>query len=277
MRFELQGHRGARGLFPENTLEGFVAAARYGLDSVELDVAVTEDDVAMVTHDPRLNPDLVRDGNGAWIAGPGPAIRSLSFAALQRFDVGRARPGGAVARDHPHQVPVDGARIPSLVAVFERLAKTGLVLDVELKTDPGEPALTVSPARMADLVVKAAAGAKALDRLVVRSFDWRGLEHMQRAHPAVPLAWLTGAGHELESVTKAGAGRGACWAPFHGTLDADGVARAQALGLRVVPWTVNDPGDMARLIGWGVDGLCTDRPDLACQVLGRVFPASSAR
>lgn len=266
--FELQGHRGARGLFPENTLEGFTASLAFGLDSIELDVAVTADGVAVVVHDPVLNPSLTRGTDGAWLSAAGPAIHSLTLSQVQAYDVGRARPGSDVARAHPDQAPHDGARIPTLAAVFAALQESGVRIDVELKTDPDRPDLTVSPEEMADIVVACAAGAGALSRLAVRSFDWRGLRHMQRRHPAVALAWLTGNGQgpETPSRVAAEAARSsgiATWAPQHAILEAAQLRDAQARGLRVVPWTVNAPDDMARLIAWGVDGLCTDRPDLA--------------
>ena len=112
-RIELHGHRGARGLFPENTLAGFAGALAIGVDVLELDVAVTADDVVVVTHDPRLNPDLTRDRNGAWLAAPGPPIRSLRAARAGGYDVGRIGPGTAYARQYPDQVPHDGARNPA--------------------------------------------------------------------------------------------------------------------------------------------------------------------
>ena len=266
--FELQGHRGARGLFPENTLDGFVRALAFGLDSIELDIAITADAVAVVVHDPILNPNLVRLADGTWLPGEGEPILALSFAQLQEFDVGRIRPLSALARAYPNQVPQDGARIPTLRDVFEVTSRSAVVIDAELKTDPARPDLTVSPEAMAEKVVQIAVDAHALDRLAIRSFDWRGLDYLRSAHPQIRLAWLTGPGQNADTPGRVAQAASGCaftstWAPFHGSLDRPSLDRAHALGLRVVPWTVNLPQDMARLIAWGVDGLCTDRPDLA--------------
>ena len=92
-RIDLHGHRGARGLFPENTLVGFAGALAVGVDALELDVAVTADQVVVVTHDPRLNPDITRTGDGTWLAQAGPMIHSLRAEDLRSYDVGRIRPG----------------------------------------------------------------------------------------------------------------------------------------------------------------------------------------
>lgn len=277
-QFELQGHRGARGLFPENTLEGFAAAIALGIDRIELDVAVTADGVAVVFHDATLNRDLVRGPDGAWLGGPGPAIRTLTLDALIGYDVGRLRPGSIYAARHRRQVPHDGARIPTLAATFRATGATRL--DVELKTLPDRPGLTVSAAEMADIVLAVASDCGATARLDLRSFDWRGLRHAHRRCPEIGLTFLTQR-HMLAtaslwwdgttpadhggSVPRAVAAEapGAGWAPDHHGLTRAAVAEAQALGLRVVPWTVNAPSDLRRLIAWGVDGVCTDRPDLA--------------
>lgn len=289
--FELQGHRGARGLFPENTLEGFRAALEFGVSSVELDVAVTADGVPVVVHDPVLNPDLARVPDlmrglyGTWLTGPGPRLRDLKLADLAHYDVGRARPGSAVARAHPWQRPIDGARIPTLDAVFQALAGSGVIVDVELKTDPTRPELSVSPVEMAEAVMASATRCNALRHLAVRSFDWRGLYYLRAAWPDLRLGWLTCAetanrawwgdvavpGRQaIDAVAIASGGRAlTCWAPHYSGLDAALIARGHALGLSIVPWTVNAPADMDRLLGWGVDGFCTDRPDLGRDAIER--------
>ncbi len=236
------------------------------MSALELDVAVTADLVPVVAHDPVLNPDLARAPGGNWLSPPCPPIHRLSLAALRRLDVGRARPGSATARAFPDQIACDGARIPTLAEVFATTAASGVWIDAELKTDPRAPELTVTPAMMADLVVAVARAAGALGRLAVRSFDWRGLRHLQGASPDLPLAWLTEAATVSARTVADAAGASAnrpVWAPDHASLTQALVAEAHALGLRVLPWTVNAPADMARLIDWGVDGLCTDRPDLA--------------
>jgi glycerophosphoryl diester phosphodiesterase len=290
-RIELHGHRGARGLFPENTLAGFAGALAIGVDVLELDVAVTADDVVVVTHDPRLNPDITRTGNGAWLAAPGATIRSLRTSELTGYDVGRIRPGSAYADLHPAQVPHDGATIPTLADV---LCIDPLVrFNIELKTFPWHPGLAVDGAAMADAVVAVADAQGVADRIIVQSFDWRGPRRLRRTRPDIDLAWLTSAALLASariwwdgplpadfggSVARAVAAEGGCtWGPAHDDLTEETLAEAHALGLRVVPWTVNRPGDMRRLIRWGVDGLITDRPDLARAVLaeaGQPLPPS---
>jgi glycerophosphoryl diester phosphodiesterase len=277
--FLLQGHRGARGLAPENTLAGFAVALAIGVDAIELDVALTADGVAVVTHDVALNPDLTRGPDGRWLAAAGPAVCRLTRAELDRFDVGRLRPGSGAAALFPEQTPCDGADIPDLAAVFALTAGTGVIVDAEIKTAPDRPDATATPAAVVDAVLACAEAAGALDRLVLRSFDWRGLRHARRVAPAVPRICLTSrrtvAAARLwwdgmtpaaygGSVPRAVAAEGAAaWAPEAASLDRAAIAEAHALGLAVLPWTVNDPADMARLIAWGVDGLCTDYPDRA--------------
>lgn len=289
--FDLQGHRGARGLFPENTLEGFARTLAIGVTSIELDVAVTADDVPVVVHDLVLDPDLTRLPSGAWLPGAGPAIRSLRLAELADFDVGRIRPGSALAAEFPDQMPFDGARVPRLSDVLTLAAPHGVRIDAELKTDPRFPDLTVPPARMADLTVAAAAVAGTLGQLSVRSFDWRGLRYLREAYPHIPLAWLTDAETESQrdlwwewpddpmtdrstpacvAAAAFAAGRPdwtPVWAPDYRGLTAWQIGEAHALGLRVVPWTVNDLDTMAMLIALGVDGICTDRADLAREAM----------
>ncbi len=280
------GHRGARGLFPENTLEGFAAALALGVDVVELDVALTADGVVVVTHDPALNPNLTRDATGAWLEAPTPLLRSLRAADLLAYDVGRVRPGAAYAAVYADQSPRDGARIPTLEAVL-RLNRSAQFI-VELKTFPGEPGRGARGEELAEAVVAVADAASATPRVTVEGFDWRGPRHLRRSRPDVRLAWLTRAETVRDaarwwdgpvpadfggSVPRAVAAEGGpVWAPDHNDLTEALVQEAHVLGLQVMPWTVNDPADMRRLIAWGVDGLVTDRPDRAQAVTAETNP-----
>ena len=290
-RINLQGHRGARGLFPENTLIGFAGALAIGVDTLELDVALTADDVVLVTHDPRLNPDVTRTDNGEWLAAAGPGIRSLRVAELAGYDVGRIRPGSAYAALFPDQVPHDGAAIPTLAEVLG--IDPEVDFNIELKAYPWSAGFAASGAEMADAAAAVADRAGVAGRIIVQSFDWRGPRHLRRARPELRLAWLTRSAilNEVRSwwdgphpsdfggsVPRAVAAEGGpTWGPHHADLTEQSIAEAHQLGLGVVPWTVNRPDDMQRLIGWGVDGLITDRPDVARRVLadlGHTLPPS---
>jgi glycerophosphoryl diester phosphodiesterase len=275
------GHRGARSLWPENTLAGFAGALALGVDALELDVAMTADGVVVVSHDPALNPALTRDATGAWLDGPAPLIRSLTAAELAAYDVGRLRPGAPYAALFPEQSPRDGEHIPLLAEVLRLGNETHFV--VELKTFPGVPGRSASGPELAEAVVAVADAAGATSRITVEGFDWRGPRHLRRSRPEVRLAWLTraetvrdatlwwGGPHAADfggSVPRVVAAEGGpVWAPDHSDLTQDQVDEAHSLGLAVIPWTVNELKDMARLIGWRVDGIVTDRPDRARQVV----------
>ncbi|MDE2251519.1 MAG: glycerophosphodiester phosphodiesterase [Gammaproteobacteria bacterium] len=298
--FDLQGHRGARGLWPENTLGGFERALSLGVHTLELDCALTRDGVVVISHDPQLNPDHTRDAAGRFLSGPGPLIHALDYAELATYDVGRIRPGTAYERAHPQQQPIDGERIPRLAelyALIERNAANSVHLNVEVKTFPLQPELTATPAvfTAALLAVVAASGMAA--RTTIQCFDWRVLNCVHHLAPGLATGALTdqqGADDTVQferaaaspwlggldargfggSVPRLAQASGAgTWSPDYLDLGHAQVAEARALGLKVIPWTVNDPADMLRIIAMGVDGLITDRPDLALQVLRAQGPA----
>ena len=282
--FDLQGHRGARGLFPENTIEGFRAASALGVRCFELDVGVTRDGVPVVHHDPALNPNIARGPDGVWLLRRGPLLRDLTFAELQRFDVGRLRPDSFYAANYFTQRPSDGARIPSLRQVLDMDAATRF--NIELKLLPQHPGWTVPPEEMVERVLDVVDTVSAEARVTIQSFDWRAPRHVRHLRPGIPRGWLTSAetvrdaplwlGRPAlaanavpDAVAEEGGGT---WTPFYAGLTKEQVDRSHALGLKVIPWTVNRPSDMRRLIGWGVDGLITDWPDRTLAVLDRYPP-----
>lgn len=291
--FDLQGHRGARGLAPENTLAAFARALEIGVTTLETDLAITRDGVVVLSHDPLLNPDIVRTPDGAWLDGPGPAIHSLTLAELKAFDIGRLNPASKYAKQFPEQRPVDGQRFPTLAELFD-LAKTSGKsprFNIETKLSPDKPGETPAPEIFARRVVDAVRAAGLAERTTIQSFDWRTLREVKRLAPDIetvcltyeetlkdrtggvsrqPSPWLAGldpqayGGSTPRLVAAAGCGT---WSPQFRGLGPVAVAEAHALGLKVVPWTVNTSEDMRRIIDAKADGLITDYPDRARKVM----------
>ena len=286
--FDLQGHRGVRGLAPENTLAAFETALRIGVTTLELDLAMTADDVLVVSHDRRLNPDHTRGPDGKFLEREGPPIRSLTLAELQRYDVGRLKPGSAYAASLPEQRAVDGARIPALTELFDlvkRLEADHVRFNIETKITPTSGAETPDPETFAAAFAKAVRDAGLAARVTMQSFDWRTLMALKRIAPEIgrvcltvealnfdsirrgepgPSPWLAGLDVDdfTGSVPRLVAAAGcATWSPLYRNARPDDVAAAKALGLKVLPWTVNERADMERLIALGVDGIITDYPD----------------
>ena len=282
--FDLQGHRGARALTPENTLPSFAQALGIGVTTLELDIAITKDGVLVVTHDRALNPDITRGADGRFIEAPGPVVSSLSFAEVARYDVGRIKPDTPYARQFPDQTPRDGTRMPTLAALFERvnaLKADTVRFNIETKINPQQPGDTVPPEAFVQALLQAINAANMASRVTIQSFDWRTLQLSQKLAPAIPTVYLsfqtatvdtlkdgvwtagfqlTEHGNSVARMVKAAGG--AVWSPNGGALTHDLLKEAQTLGLKVIPWTVNSASDMQRFMDWGVDGLITDYPDL---------------
>ena len=293
MAFDLQGHRGARGLAPENTLASFAKALEIGVTPLETDMAVTSDGVVVLSHDPLLNPDITRGIDGTWLKSKGPPINHLSHADLQCYDVGRIEPMSNYARLFPAQTPVDGARIPTLKQLFDLGEASGKQprYNIETKLSPLTPHETPDPDTFARLAVDAVRSAEFTDRVTIQSFDWRTLLAVRRLAPDIATACLTMDTAEWSNLrgpdgqpspwlAGVDAGRSGApapelahvagcttWSPHWRNLDAAALALSHRLGLKVVPWTVNEAADIAALIDLGVDGLITDYPDRAIRVL----------
>jgi glycerophosphoryl diester phosphodiesterase len=287
--FDLQGHRGARGLAPENTLPAFAAALSLGVTTLELDAGVTRDGVVVVSHDRALNPDLTRGPDGRWLEARGPAIHALSYEELSRYDVGRLKPGTEYARRYPEQKPADGARIPRLADLFVLVRRSGnrtVRFNIETKVSPLRPGETLAPEPFARALLAVVRAEGMEMRVTIQSFDWRTLAVVQREAPEIATVYLSAqqiwtdnilagapqgspwtAGRQLRehgSVPRmVAAAGGRIWSPYFGEVDAAALAEARALGLKVVVWTANEPADIRRMLDLGVDGIISDRPDRA--------------
>jgi glycerophosphoryl diester phosphodiesterase len=265
LSFDLQGHRGARGHAPENTLPGFARALELGVTTFELDVGVSRDGAVVIHHDRRLNPDVARGPDGRWVGAPAPLIRSLDFDELQRYDVGRIRPGSEYAQRFPHQQPVDGARIPELGELFARHRSGSVRFNIELKLSPEAPGDTPAPEPFARAVVSVVRGAGMQARCTLQSFDWRAVKVVEREAPELATAYLTE--RENSDPGKVAAAGARTWSPDFRALDPARAAAARGFGLRLIPWTVNEPADIRRMLELGVDGMISDYPDRVMQAL----------
>ncbi|RZL64513.1 MAG: glycerophosphodiester phosphodiesterase [Variovorax sp.] len=287
-QIDLQGHRGARGLAPENTLPAFAQALSLGVTTLELDIAITRDGVLVLSHDPTLNPNITRGPNGSFLASRGPAIASLTYAELARYDVGALKPGTTYAQQFSAQRPVDGTRVPRLSDLFALVKRSGnsdVRFAIETKISPQAPHETPGPEAFARAVIAAINEAGVASRSSILSFDWRTLQVVQKEAPEIPTVYLTiqrrNSNNTTDPAWTAGqllrnhgsvpkmikAAGGHTWSSDWEALSAPLVQEAHALGLKVLAWTVNDERQMQALLDMGVDGLVTDRPDLARAVL----------
>lgn len=286
--FDLQAHRGGRGLRPENTLAAFENAMRMGVTTLELDIAITADGVAVISHEPALFPGTARDADGRWLKEAGPLIHALTLAELQRYDVGRLNPELAYGKPFASQQAQDGERVPTLASLFalvRRLGANEVQFDIETKIYPNKPNDTVGPEAFVTLLLAVIREAGMSERVMIQSFDWRTLQLVQRLAPGMRTVYLTTQGKNGGNVGDPAwtAGRvlgdyasvphmvkaagGTVWAPSFNNIDAAAVQQAHGLGLVVVPWTVNDPAEMRRLVDWGVDGIISDYPDRLREVM----------
>jgi glycerophosphoryl diester phosphodiesterase len=303
MPFDLQGHRGARGLRPENTLPSFETALDLGVTSIETDVHLTRDGVPVLYHDPAISDRLCQLTPGSSSPAPKtqPLIRTLTLAQLRGYRADRNPdprrfPGqGAtvppVARWFAEQHGLDPYTPPSVADLFAlaeayagdpgaRAGKTEVQrararqvrFDLELKRVPFRPEVIgddfdgTVPGLLERRVVEAVRAGGG-GRVSVRSFDHRSVRAFRRLAPDVLGAALVAETAPADPVAVTRQADAEVYCPDFHFLDAAQVVQLHAAGLRVVPWTVNEPEDWVCLLDWGVDGITTDLPDRLAEML----------
>lgn len=297
--FDLEGHRGARGLRPENTLPAFAKALQIGVTTLELDTGVTKDGVVVVSHERRISTLECRDTGANHYVGQ--LVKDLTLAQIKTLDCGTRTPSNPATDPFiGTQESVPGTRMPTLAEVFELADRYGaddVQFNIETKLDPRLPGDTVSPAAFVAAVTGVIAEHGKVHRSLLQSFDWRTLVESKRVLPSlrtvalaqrptiypgtpwtagVPIAADAWDGSLAQAVKSIGA---RVLSPRFVDLNDSLIAAAKKQGLHVIPWTVNDAPTMGTLIDRGVDGIISDYPNILREVAaakGLKLPAQYA-
>ncbi len=271
--FDVQGHRGARAVLPENSIPGFLYANALGVTTLELDVIVTAAGDVVVSHEPWLNPEICRGPEGEPLEGqPIRSLYPMPLAEIQHCDCG--------SQGHPrfpNQAPQVTVK-PTLAQVVEAVASgfrqaslPPVSYNIEIKHDAAEVGVHFPPAaEAARAVLDEIVRLGIAERSTVQSFSAEVLVAVHNANVGVTTAWLMEDERTVAEALELLAFKPDIYSPHHVLLTPEEVAYAHEVGLRVIPWTVNEAARMVELIGWGVDGLISDDPDLALQVVATV-------
>ncbi len=244
----VHGHRGARARFPENTIPAFEYAIAAGVDVLELDMAVTKDNVIVVSHDPILEAPVC--------TGPRPSavIRELTLAEVKQWDCGAMR-----NPKFPDQKPVPGTRIPTLDEVLSLATRGKFEFNIETKIFRDKPQYTPGPQEFAQMVLDQVRKHRLEDRVILQSFDFRTLLAMKALAPQIRLAALTEDDARVFPLIAKEAGASII-SPHYSLVTPAKTKAAHAAGLQVVPWTANTPAEWERLTNAGVDAIISDDP-----------------
>lgn len=301
--FDLEAHRGGRDIRPENTLYSYAYAIELGATSIECDMQLTKDGQIVMSHNPILNSDITRDENGNYIENNKYDIRLMTVDELKKFDVGVMDPNCGEYYDlHGKTQFTYDAKIPTLEELMQLIQSYGdknIILNIETKSYP-DPASAgyknnADPKKFVEVFNNIVKKYDMEDRVVLQSFDWQTLIEMKKLNPNISTSalwqeqpswgrdseslrryekkkspWLGGLdikdyqGNPVKAAHAIGAD---IISPYYTEISKQDVDEAHSLGMKVVPWTVNNEKDMNMLLDMGVDGIISDKPWLLKQVL----------
>jgi glycerophosphoryl diester phosphodiesterase len=266
--FDLEGHRGARGLLPENTVPAFLKAVDLGVNTLEMDVVVTKDRKLVVSHDPFFSSEICS------LPGGGPVLKEdekkyniykMSSSRISRFDCGK--------RGHPRfprqqainiSKPFLHTVITEVEAYIATKGLTPVQYNIETKSLPsGDNKFNPPPAEFISLLYNELKELNILDRVIIQSFDVRTLQEMRKTDPKIRLALLVENSFGLQLNLLYLGFTPEIYSPDFNQVNAGLVSDVHQRKMKVIPWTVNTLDDMKRLKSLGVDGIITDYPDIA--------------
>jgi len=282
---KIYGHRGARGVLPENTLESFKYLFENNFSGLEVDILFSKDLVPVITHDFFLDKDQTKNSEGNWIEDEYIKINSKTYKELLNYDVGAVNKLSSYGRRFLNQKSLENQRIPNLKKLFELLRsyKTeDLIINLEFKSSPLISNLVPEPEEIVKLVKEEIENSNLSNRILVSSFDWRVLKEFKSHLPNISRGYLS-TQQDLKKtkkniyenspwmgfipffnnleipkiINKVG---GHAWHPFYRDITKRNVEISHEEKLPVNVWTVNKEDDMLRMIEYGVDGIMTDYP-----------------
>ncbi len=255
----IQGHRGCRGLLPENTIEAFKKAIELGVHTLELDVAVSKDGIVVVSHEPFMSRKICLDANGNKIPKEYDKKHNLykmTLDEIKAFDSGSKK-----HKKFPNQESVKTYK-PSLAEVIEACdaLNNNIKYNIEFKARPEyDNNFTPEPKQFVNLVLNTLDGAS--NRTNLQSFDLRILEEINAQLPDIDVAILINKDEDIDGKLNLLSYKPDIIGPYFKLLSFDNVSKYQNKGYKVIPWTVNKKKHLKRMIDFQVDGIITDYPD----------------
>ncbi len=270
-KFDVQGHRGARGLMPENTIPAFLTAIDNGVTTIEMDVAITKDGQIVVSHEGWMSSAIALDSLGKPIKEKDEKkhnIYKMSYKDIAKYDVG-SKENERFPRQQKMKVSKPLLK-DVIIAVEDYTKGRGLYevdYNIEIKSDKeNDGKFHPKPQEFSDIVFDLIDQYLPWDRVVIQSFDTRVLKYWHEKHPSARLAYLVDNLNTIEENLALIGFTPSIYSPEYHLLSKDEIRTCHQKKMRVIPWTVNEIKEMEELKAWGVDGLITDYPDLAKQL-----------
>ncbi len=268
--FDVQGHRGARGLMPENTIPAFITALDSGVTTVEMDLAITKDGQIIVSHEPWMSSDICLDPSGNAYTKREERdfnIYEMTYEEVKQFDCGSL--GNS---KFPEQVKMSVTKplLSDVIVAIEDHIKSYTRFEVdyniEIKSgEDGDGKFHPAPAEFSDRVYKLLDEYLPLDRIVIQSFDFRVLRYWHEKYPNIRLAALVENKRSVKAHLEELGFNPNIYSPYYRNINQEKVMELHERNIKVIPWTVNEISEMLSLKGMGVDGFITDYPDRAKQ------------
>lgn len=272
--FSIEGHRGARGYVPENTIPSFIKALEQGADTLELDIVISQDNKIVVSHEPWFSHIISTKPDGNLIKADKEKdfnIYKMKYAEVKKFDVGNIG-----NKDFPQQVKMKVYK-PLLGDVFKEINKyakknklKAVRFNVEIKANPNwDNIYTPPPNDLAKMVYQEILKHKMQNNVIVQSFDVRQLQELRKMPIKLPLALLVGNKDGIEKNIETLGFIPDTYSPHFSLVDEAMISYCQKNNMKIVPWTVNEIADLEKMKTFKLDGIITDYPDRAVKIFGK--------
>ena len=265
--FDKEGHRGCRGLMPENTIPAMTEALLLGVNTLEMDIHFSKDKQALISHDPYISSKMALKPDGSEISPEEEkscVLYKMDYNEIRRFDV-----GSKFYPEFPQQKKIKTYK-PLLAELIDSVetfvAEHHLPLpqyNIETKSSPeGDNVLHPAPEEFVKLMMQVVLSKHIESRVIIQSFDPRTLEIIHRDYPTIRTSWLTENPNSCEDNLKALTFAPTIYSPYFMTVDEETLKLCHSKNILVIPWTVNSKKEITRLKSLGVDGIISDYPNL---------------
>lgn len=267
--FDIEGHRGCRGLMPENTIPAMMKALELGVTTLEMDAVITKDKQVILSHEPFFNHEITTGPDGKFVTEQDERnlnIYKMTYAQTQTYDVGlKPHPRFPNQKRLKATKPLLKEVIENVEAFHKLNGGRTVFYNIETKTQPAtDGTFHPSPGDFVNTLMGVINGANITDRVIIQSFDFRTLQVLHRRFPAVKTAALIEDfdKRSLDEQLKALGFKPTIYSPHYSLVNKELIAKCHDQQIKVIPWTVNDKAKIDELKALGVDGIITDYPDL---------------